>query len=60
MTDNITFKLFNWFSFSKTDDHLILSEGESVIVRLWSWRKFGFIRKLYTLKNGVVDAQVLG
>jgi len=47
------------FGFSKTDSKLILSEGETVILRYWNWRKFGYQRKAYTLKNGKISVQRL-
>jgi len=37
-----------------------LIAGESVIISYWSWRKFGFVRKLvYVCDDGDVDVTVL-
>jgi hypothetical protein len=42
------------FGFKKSDNEIRLEEGETIILRYWSWRKFGFVRKSLKLVDGVV------
>ena len=60
-SDSFKFDFFRLisFGFSKTDTEIKLNEGETIILRHWSWRKFGHIRKAYTLKDGKVTMQRL-
>jgi len=51
-------KLFS-FGVTKHDTQIKLNEGETILLRYWSWRKFGYIRKAYTLKDGKVHMQRL-
>ena len=46
----IHFKLFSLFSFGfEKKTELILKPGETVLVQEWSWRKFGYTRKWYSI-----------
>jgi len=37
-----------------------LEEGKPIILRYWSWKKMGFIRKIVTLKkDGSVEVSVI-
>ncbi len=45
------------FGFTKKDNQIKLNEGETILLRYWSWRKMGHIRKAYTLKDGKVHIQ---
>ena len=47
------------FGFTKKDNQINLKEGETILLRYWSWRKFGHLRKAYTLKNGKLHVQRL-
>jgi hypothetical protein len=44
---------------TKRDNEIKLKEGESVILRYWSWRKFGYIRKLVRIVDGKVEVTIL-
>ncbi len=46
-------KLFH-LSMSKTDTVTKINEGDTIMLRDWSWKKFGYSRKAYTMKNGIV------
>ncbi len=52
------FKLFT-LGVTKHDSQIKLNEGETILLRYWSWRKLGYIRKAYTLKSGKVHMQRL-
>lgn len=51
-------KLFS-FGFTKHDNPIKLNEGETIILRYWSWRRLGHIRKAYTMKDGKTHMQRL-
>ncbi len=59
--DSFNFSLLKLFSFgySKHDEQIKLKEGETILLRYWSWRKLGYIRKAYTLMDGKVSMQRL-
>jgi len=42
------------FSLTKKENHIKIQEGETILLRYWSWRKFGYVKKVMTLNNGVV------
>ena len=48
------------FGVKKSDNEIRLKEGETVILRYWSWRKLGFVRKQLRLVDGVVVVHKLG
>ena len=60
MSDEVNIKtpLFS-FGIKKKEFVLTLNEGETKILRYWSWRKFGYIRKAVTLKDGEIQVQVI-
>lgn len=60
-TDTFSFSLLKLFTigFSKTDSTIKINEGETILLRYWSWKKFGYIRKAYTLKDGKIKIQRL-
>ncbi len=47
------------FGISKHDEQIKLKEGDTILLRYWSWRKFGYIRKAYSLVDGKVKVQRL-
>lgn len=59
--DSFNFSLLKLFSFgfSKSDSTIKLNEGETILLRYWNWRKFGYIRKAYTLNDGKIHIQRL-
>lgn len=58
-SDSFNFSMLKLFSFgfSKSDSQIKLNEGETILLRYWSWKKFGYIRKALTLKDGKVEVQ---
>ena len=44
---------------SRKDHTLVIEEGQTIIMRSWSWRKFGYIRKAITLKDGKIEVQII-
>ena len=59
-SDKLSFKL-PLFSFAveKTDSQMRLRDNETIILRYWSWRRMGHVRKALTLSDGVVRVQGL-
>ena len=59
-SDKLSFKL-PLFSFAveKTDSQMRLRDNETIILRYWSWRRMGHVRKALTLSEGVVRVQGL-
>lgn len=47
----IGFLGFN-LSLTKKDNQIKLKEGETILLRYWNWKKFGYIRKAYSLHKG--------
>ena len=47
------------FGISKNDNEIKLKEGETILLRYWSWRKLGYVRKALTLVDGKVEVQRL-
>ena len=45
------------FGISKKDNQIKLNEGETILLRYWSWRKFGHVHKAYSLQDGKVHVQ---
>lgn len=45
--------------FSSKSTGYKVKEGDKLILRYWSWRKFGFIRKLLTIKKDSVEVEIL-
>lgn len=43
----------------KTQHETTIKEGESLIIKVWSWRRLGFIQKSVTLKDGKITVEVL-
>ncbi|MDE1814899.1 MAG: hypothetical protein KGI05_09600 [Thaumarchaeota archaeon] len=43
----------------KQEHQTTIQEGETLIVKVWSWRKFGYIQKAVTLKDGKITVEVL-
>ncbi|MDE1814716.1 MAG: hypothetical protein KGH87_08925 [Thaumarchaeota archaeon] len=43
----------------KQEHQTTIQEGQSLIIKIWSWRKFGFIQKSVTLKDGKITVEVL-
>lgn len=39
-------------NFHKKDVQQKLNEGDTILIRYWSWRKLGYIRKTLTLRDG--------
>lgn len=48
---------FPFFSISKTDSTIKLNEGDTILIKYWSWRRFGHIRKILTLQDGVISVK---
>ncbi len=41
-------------------EHILeVEEGQSYLIRAWNWRKFGFIYKLLTVKDGELIVKVM-
>lgn len=59
--DSFNFSLLKLFSFgfSKSDSQIKINEGETILLRYWSWKKLGYIRKAYTLMKGKITMQRL-
>lgn len=36
-----------------------LKKGESIIIKQWKWRRFGWVQKLVTNEDGIVKVTVL-
>ena len=47
------------FGVSKKEHQIILKEGETVIIRSWSWKKFGYIRKAITILGNKVQVEIV-
>ncbi len=60
-SDSFQLSLLKIFSLGikKSDSTIKLLENEHIILRSWSWKRMGYIRKSYTLKNGEVIIQML-
>lgn len=60
-SDSFNFSLLKLFSFgfSKTDSAIKINEGETILLRYWSWRKMGYNRKAYTCKDGKITMEKL-
>lgn len=43
----------------KSMHQTMIKEGESLLIKVWSWRKMGFIQKSVTLKDGKITVEVL-
>lgn len=59
-TDEVNVKtpLFS-FGISKSEKEIIINEGDTVIIRSWSWKKFKFDRKAVTVTNGKPEVTML-
>lgn len=59
--DQINVKITPLFTFglTKKDHEIVIKEGQTIILRYWSWRKFGFMRKAITIKDGDVQVEVI-
>ena len=55
---NVRTPLFS-FGIKKSEKKIVINEGDTVIIRSWSWRKFAFIRKAVTVKDGKPEVLVL-
>ncbi len=60
-SDSFHISLLRLFSFgvSKTDTVIKIKEKDNIILRSWSWKKMGYVRKLYFLKDGKITMQKL-
>ena len=60
-SDSFNFSLLKLFSFgfTKTDSVIKINEGETIILRYWSWKKMGYIRKAYSRKGNKVRMERL-
>jgi len=47
------------FSVKKSERQIIINDGETIIIRFWNWKKFTFIRKAISVRNGIPEVIVL-
>lgn len=47
------------FGLSKKEHQTILKNGDTLIVREWKWRRFGYIKKAVTIQDGKIHIQVI-
>jgi len=47
------------FGVKKQENYIKLNEGETILVRCWSWKKMGHTRKAYSMKDGVTTMEKL-
>lgn len=45
--------------FSKKDHSFVIKEGQTIIMRVWKWKRLGYMKKAVTLKNGKIEVQVI-
>jgi len=59
-SDEIEIKTL-WFGFRRksVEQMETLKEGETKIMRNWSWKRMGYVRKAISLKNGKVISQII-
>lgn len=59
--DSFNFSFLKIFSlgFTKHDEQIKLKEGETILLRYWNWKKFGYSRKAYSVKDGITKMEVL-
>jgi len=60
MSDEVNVKtpLFS-FGVKKQEQYFEVEEGKRYILRFWSWRKFGYIKKLITVRDGRLIVEVI-
>jgi len=47
------------FGVKKQEQYFEVQDGKQYILRFWSWKKFGYIKKLITVKDGKLIVQVI-
>lgn len=55
---NVKTPLFS-FGVLKKESKIIINEGDTILIRSWSWRKWTFIRKAVTVRNGKIEVVIL-
>ena len=44
---------------SSKDHQFEIKEGQTIIMRVWKWRKLGYIRKAVTLSEGKIKVKII-
>jgi len=49
-----------FFTFGvKTNHQVSIQEGQTIFLKSWSWKKFGWIRKAITNNHGVIEVRII-
>ena len=44
---------------TRKDHSFEIKEGQTIIMRVWQWRRMGYMKKAITLNNGKIKVQVI-
>jgi len=47
------------FGFTRKDHSFEIKEGQTIIMRVWQWKRLGYMKKAITLKDGRIEVQVI-
>lgn len=47
------------FGIHKKEHQTVIKEGETIIIREWKWKKFGYSKKAITIKDGKIYVKEL-
>lgn len=49
-----------FFTFGvKTNHKITVEPGQTILIKAWSWRKFGWIKKAVTNNAGVIEVKII-
>ena len=49
-----------FFTFGVKTSHIItLEKGQTIFIKSWNWRKFGWTRKAVTNNDGIIEVKMI-